>query len=399
MDYLELAKQEENLLKELRHHIHNHPELSGQEKETIAYIDGKLTEFQIDHVVVEDGGVLGFIRGGKPGKTLLMRADCDALPIDEEPVCHGYQRPCVSENPGVMHACGHDLHTANLLVAGKILHEHRQELAGDILLFFERSEEKPGPYQKNLFRYIEEHKIAVDGSWGMHVRNGKGGVALFMPGPTGAGVFSFSFTIKGKGGHGSRPYVANNPIGCFQAIAAEMDRLRMNKLTPFSPVTLTICSVHAGNAGNVIPETLTFAGNARYFDMKEVGEPMREEIIRLVHQTAQIHGCEVIKEDVSEPMNPSIVDEKSFHLAEAMFKECFPAGSADTTRRQPSMGSETFANIMAKWPGIMFSFGIANAEKKIGGDIHQPDFDIDEDIMYLATAYAIGYADYFLKHA
>lgn len=398
MNLLEAAVQEKERLLEMRRHLHENPELSGNEVQTVAYIEEKLSEFGVSHVTVDYGGVLGFIEGAAgPGKTLLLRADCDALPIDEDPENYKGKKTCISKMPGVQHACGHDLHTASLLASAKILNEHRNEWRGNIVLFFERSEEKGGPYQKNLLEYIEHNKIHVDGAWGMHVKDKTAGVAYFMAGPTGAGVQSFEFTIKGKGGHGSRPYEANNPIDCFKAIAAGMDQIRMKKMSPYEPVTLTICTVHAGIAANVIPETLTFTGNGRFFNRETTGMKLREEVISMVHHMAEAYGCQVLEEKLPEPGYPNQCDPECVAIAERMFLENFGPESFDSTKEMPSMGSESFSRIANTWPSVMFGFGIANEEKGITAGIHHPKFDIDEDKMHLAVAYCVGYALEFLK--
>ena len=396
MDLLRLANQEKELLLEIRRHLHEHPELSGEEKNTVQYIEEKLSEFGIPYVEVEYGGVLGFLEGAGPGKTLLMRADCDALPIEEDPENYKGPKTCVSKVPGVQHACGHDFHTASLLVSAKILNEHKLEWKGNVILFFERSEEKGGPYQKNLLEYIENHRLPVDGAWAMHVNARKAGVAYFMAGYTGAGVQPFTYTIKGKGGHGSRPYEANNPIDCFKAIAAAMDQIRMKKLSPYEPVTLTICSVHSGIASNVIPETLTFSGNGRFFDREKTGLKLRDEISRLVHSLAEAYGCEVTEESLPGPGFPNQCDSRCVAIAEQMFEENFGPDSYCSTKDNPSMGSESFARIASTWPSVMFGFGIANEEKGITAGIHHPKFDIDEEKAHLAVAYCVGYAVDFL---
>ena len=145
MDFLPLCEQKKETLLCHRRYLHRHPELTGQETNTVRYIDESLTQAGIPHVVVENGGVLGFLRTGKNGgKTVLLRADCDALPIQEDPKNAKAPKTCVSLVPGVQHACGHDAHTACLLTAAEILWEHREEIPGDIIFCFERGEEGGG---------------------------------------------------------------------------------------------------------------------------------------------------------------------------------------------------------------------------------------------------------------
>ena len=141
MEIFNEAKKNFDFAARNRRYLHEHPEMTGQEFETVKYICSELEKLGIEHVEVPDGGVVGLIHGGKPGKTILLRADVDALPILENPKNLGHDKVCISKTPGVCHACGHDAHTAMLLTEGKILHEHRDELNGTVVLCFERGEE------------------------------------------------------------------------------------------------------------------------------------------------------------------------------------------------------------------------------------------------------------------
>ena len=165
MTMLERAKKHEEYMIQMRRYFHEHPELSGQELHTVEKIAQELEAMGIEHTVVENGGVLGWIRGAKPGKTVLLRADCDALPVMEKENLTG-TRTCWSQTPGVMHACGHDAHTAMLLGAARVLLDCREELEGDVLLCFERGEEQAGNV-RFLFAYMEQHNIHVDTCFGL----------------------------------------------------------------------------------------------------------------------------------------------------------------------------------------------------------------------------------------
>ena len=149
MDILSEAKKNLDYTVRLRRQMHMYPEVTGKEFETVKFVDAELTKLGIEHVVVEDGGVVGQIHGKKPGKTVLLRADMDALPVEESEENVGHKKVCVSKNPGVCHACGHDAHTAMLLTEAKILNEHKEELNGNVVLCFERGEEAGGQI-KNL---------------------------------------------------------------------------------------------------------------------------------------------------------------------------------------------------------------------------------------------------------
>ena len=167
MKNLELAKKYYDYMVGVRRYLHENPELTGQEYNTVKYIDGELTKMGIEHTVVENGGILGYIRGPKPGRTVLLRADCDALPVLEKDNLKNC-RVVWSKNEGVMHACGHDSHVAGLLGAAKILLDKKDEIEGTVILCFERGEEGGGNV-RYIFAYMEKNNIHVDSCFGLHV--------------------------------------------------------------------------------------------------------------------------------------------------------------------------------------------------------------------------------------
>ncbi|HZW49665.1 MAG TPA: amidohydrolase, partial [Bacillota bacterium] len=205
MDIQKLAQEQFDYMVKHRRHLHTHPEMSGKEFETVLYIINELKALDIPYIEVENGGVLGFIKGTHPGKTVLLRADVDALPIQEPKVNLKAERTCVSQNAGVMHACGHDAHTSMLLGAAKILNQHKDEINGEVLLVFERGEEAAGNIRQ-IMHYMEDHKITWDGAWGLHCfQDMPTGTLGIRSGGCMAGSLVFRFKITGEGGHGSRP--------------------------------------------------------------------------------------------------------------------------------------------------------------------------------------------------
>ena len=396
MDFLPLCEQKKETLLRHRRYLHRHPELTGQEINTIRYIDETLTQAGIPHVVVENGGVLGFLRTGKNrGKTVLLRADCDALPIQEDPKNAKAPKTCVSLVPGVQHACGHDAHTACLLTAAEILWEHREEVPGDIIFCFERGEEGGGNLYY-LLKYMEDHHIRVDGCFGLHVlAGGRTGAALLTDGPLQAGNIGFSVTLYGNGGHGSMPSLCHNPIDCFAAISAALSQLRLQAVDPYQPATLSIGCVHAGQAGNVIPDTLQFSGTARFYHETGAGEALFAGIHRIVDSCCALYGCTAEKR-ISRPGLSVINPHPCYEIACRALTQAL-----GENRVQPwdaMMGSESFAYYSKLYPSFFLFYSIRNEEKGITIDCHKPGFDIDEDTLPGAAACHMAYALAFLQN-
>ena len=206
MEILKEIQALENEMMNWRRQLHRHPELSGQEEETCRLIEGVLREAGIDCVNVPDGGVLGFMEGKPTGRTVLLRADVDALPMDEDASNMKQPKACVSEVAGVSHACGHDAHTAMLLAAAKVLAAHRGELNGRVILYFERGEEKTGNCIR-LYRWIEENHVHVDSCFALHVNPSlDSGLIAVNDGPVMAANVCFDVKIKGRSAHGSQPH-------------------------------------------------------------------------------------------------------------------------------------------------------------------------------------------------
>ncbi|MDR3138988.1 MAG: amidohydrolase, partial [Treponema sp.] len=263
IDVLSLAKASENYTVEVRRHLHRHPELTRVEFETLKYIRSHLEKWGIPYVEVEDGGIFAFIGDESRGKTVLLRADIDALPIQEDPRNLARKREVISEVPGVQHACGHDAHTAMLLTAGKILKEYEGKIPGRVLLMFERGEEGGGNFRQLLY-YLEDKKIRVDGGHAIHVRPGvPAGKIVAVPGPIMSAGCGFNVTITGRGGHGSRPDLANSPLDCFTSLYQSLKDIRLKHISPFDNFTFSVGTISYGNRGNVIPGELNFQGSAR----------------------------------------------------------------------------------------------------------------------------------------
>lgn len=374
MNILELIESNDELLIKHRRHLHAHPELSGQEIETIAYIKQELDNLNIAYKQVEGGGVLAFIKGKRSGKRILLRADIDALPLTE---IKNERNACyISQNVGVMHACGHDAHTAMLLVAAKVINEIKDEFDGEVVCCFEQGEE--GTYNiRYLLKYFETEKMRFDCCFGMHVSPYmEKGKMMIQKGEVMAGIGRFHVTLKGKGGHGSRPDLSINPIDTFASIYGELNQVRSTMMDPYKPFTMSFGHIEAGKAANVIPETLHFRGTYRFFDLND-GLFFRKKLKEIVEAHASYRGIEVDFEALPFPSYPLINHPEVTELCKVALSEF----KDDFMEEKPWMGSESFPYYQLQTPGVFIFLGIENKEKGIMASIHNPAFDLDEDAL------------------
>lgn len=394
MDILKKAFSNLDYMVNLRNYFHTNPELSGKEENTVKYIAQELTALGIEHVVVEQGGILAFIDGKGPGKTVLLRAECDALPLQEPEMNLSCKRKVISKVPGVMHACGHDANAAALLGAAKILQESREEFDGRVILMFERGEEGTSNVVM-LLEYIYKNKIHIDSAFAAHVMNSleTGKVIIRSRETLATGLWLVNVTIKGKGGHGSRPDLCNNPIDCFVAIYNALQASRMKYTSPFNPFTFSIGTVKAGEAANIIPEEITFAGSYRFFDNTD-GKRLYEMDLRLMENIAKAYGCQIEANAlIGGPATMS--DPECAQLAREAIGAAI--GSENVCDQEPEMGSDSFSGVLQMWPGIYMQVGTKNPEKGSGADHHNIYFDIDEDSMAYSATSAVAYALGFLS--
>lgn len=394
MTTLEMLRPFEAQMTADRRWLHEHPELSGCETETLGYIVKALEALHLGIHIVPGGGVIGVLGEGEP--CVLLRADCDALPIQENPTNLTFPRCCVSQNPGVMHACGHDAHMAMLLGAARALAAHREEIPGCVLFVFERGEEKGGKgYLEHLLPYIEE-KFAVGACYATHVRwDIPSGKIAVLDGAAMAGAFGFDVTLHGRGGHGSRPDLAVSPIDCFAAIHAQLLALRMRAAAPEQVLTYSLGLVQAGEQGNTIPETLRFAGTVRTFDTAGAGERFAKETRRIIDGTCEAQGCTAEYKHFSKPL----YEVRNHPEAAARAKQAIArnVGMLALTAASPWMASESMSAYLKLWPGVLTFTGIRNEKVGAGANHHTPQFDMDEAALLPGAAAACAFALDYLR--
>ena len=397
MNTLDLIRPYEAQMIADRRWLHEHPELSGQETETIAYITRALEELGLSIHVIPNGGVIGVLGERAEGPCVLLRADCDALPVQESEENLTERRCCVSKNPGVMHACGHDAHTAMLLAAARALTAVKENVPGCVLFVFERGEEKGGKgFLENLLPYIEEH-FNVGACYGAHVRwDIPAGKIAVMDGAVMAGAFGFDVAIHGKGGHGSRPDLAVSPIDCFCAIHQQAAALRMRAVEPDKVLTYSLGVVSAGEQGNTIPDSLRFAGTVRTFDTAVSGERFAREFRRIIDATCETHGCTAEYTHFSKPL----YETRNHAQLAARMRQAVTrnTGMLSLATCTPWMASESFSAYLRLWPGVLAFVGVKNEKTGCGANHHTPQFDLDESAMRNGAAAACAFALDFLEN-
>lgn len=393
IDFIGLAAAEEEYMIRIRRHMHENPELSGKEDGTIKMISDELTKLGITFDVVDDGGILAYIDGPTAGKTVVLRADVDALPMQEAPDNLVGPKVAVSKVDGVCHSCGHDGHTAMLLGAAKILLANREAIKGRVILMFERGEESTGNIIK-ILKHISDKNIQIDSSYGIHLfAMLEAGKISMNNGPVMAGVFAFNVTIQGKGGHGSRPDQSNSPIDCFLAFGNAIQSLRMKYADPFNALTYSIGYLKSGAVSNIIPETLEFGGTVRLYNMQD-GVNFKKEFTNMLEHICAAYNC-TFTGKLLGPTIPVINDDACAELARSAVGEAI--GSDRVVWCEPWMASESMSTILALYPGVFAFLGIENPEQGIGAAHHNQHFDLDESVFKLGAASAAAYAIGFLN--
>jgi amidohydrolase len=361
---------------ELRHQIHKYPELSEQEVETAALVAATLREAGIEtHTGVGGHGVLGIVRGGMPGKTVLLRADMDALELDE-----AVDVPYRSTRPGIMHACGHDGHTAGLLMAGMVLNELKDRLPGTVKLMFQPAEETVGGAERMVEAGILENP-RVDAAFGCHLWGAaKEGVVGVKAGPVMAAPDEFHITIKGSGGHGGMPHLTTDPVPAAAQVILQFQTIMSRRKNPLEPAVISVCNVRAGDAYNVIPETVELAGTLRTFT-GEMRDFIIDEMERALRGITSAAG-NTYTFKVTKRFLPLVNDAAATAIVRKAAGKI--VGPENVQEAEASMGGEDFACLAEKVPASFFFIGIARDGKPVLH--HSPYFRWDDSVLRVAAA-------------
>lgn len=370
-----LANEYQTELVAIRRHLHAHPELSFKEKETAQFISNKLTEYGIEHQTNIGGyGIVGYIKGKNPTtKTIALRADMDALPIEEK-----NNNSYTSKNQGIMHACGHDVHTTCLLGAAKILYKIKENFEGTIKLIFQPAEEKlPGGasimIKEGVLKNPDVRQI-----YGLHVLPQlEVGKVAFKEGISMASCDEIFITVKGKGGHGAVPHLAVDTVLLASHIVLALQQIVSRNANPLTPSVLSIGKIIGNGATNIIPEEVKMEGTFRTFD-ETWRKEAHERIKTICHSTAAAFGgtCDVLI-DVGYPFlnNNELTTKNATHSAKLYLGDDFVE---DMPAR---MTAEDFSYYSQIIPACFFRLGTGNKSKGITAPVHTPTFDVDEDCL------------------
>ncbi|WP_411676215.1 amidohydrolase [Caproicibacter sp.] len=387
MSIKELAEQYDAFIIEKRRAYHQHPELSWKEENTTQSIQADLEAMGIETKRFDGKtGVVGLIRGGAPGKTVMLRADIDALPIEEHA-----DVPFRSQNQGVMHACGHDCHIAMLLGAAKILSTVRQELHGNVKLIFQAAEETCHGAEY----YVQQGLLdGVDAIMGMHIWGTLDAPKInVQQGGRMASCDNFKIVVRGKACHGSAPHMGTDAIVAAASVIMNLQTFASRRNDPLNPLVISIGTVHGGNAFNIIADRVEMEGTIRTYSRelrKNIETMMREIIVN----TAKACGAEASLEYWQFP-GPIINEQENLNrIAKNAAVKLY--GESGTAPLEKMTGSEDFAYFMEKIPGIYAFIGCRNPEIGATYGNHSDKFKVDETALHRGAAFYAQFAKDYL---
>ena len=371
MNVQEIAKEYKEYLIEMRRWFHQHPEIAEKEFETSARVKAELDKYGIAWKPCGlQTGVLATIVGAKPGKTILLRGDMDALPVTEETGA-----PYASQNPGFMHACGHDCHTATMLTVARLLNDHKDKLCGAVKVAFQPAEEigtgAPGMINEGALE-------GVDSAFAIHIMSmiPSGQVSLSC-GPQMAGVDKFVIRIEGKGGHASSPHECIDPVVCMGAMIGNLQTVVSRQCSPMDAAVLTIGKAEAGTLWNVIPGTATLEGTTRYFT-RQLYKDFPVMMERVVKHTAETYRCNA-QLDYIRMIPPTINDVSFAEMAKESFAKVLT--SKNVVDIGPIAIGEDFGLFLEKVPGALALVGVGNEACGAIWPQHSAKYTVDEDAL------------------
>ena len=386
------CKELNDYLVGIRRNLHQIPELSTELPKTQAAVCAELDKLGIEYKKNNtDSGIIGMIKGGKPGKTILLRADMDALHITEQTGL-----PFASTN-GCMHACGHDAHAAMLLGALKVINQNKDKLNGNVKFVFQTGEETC----KGAKIAIKEGVLdGVDAVFGMHIGSIldpkiPSGTFIVIPGCCMASYDRFILKVKGTGCHGSTPEKGVDPVTIASHIVISLQEVIAREIAAPSPAVITIGKIGGGFAYNVIPNEVEIEGTTRAFD-DGVRQFMAKRIGEISSSVAAtFRGSCDYEMDWGAP--PVINDAEMAKLAGNAAIRVLGAENVQTSRPSPNMAGEDFAYYLAERPGAFMFLSSSDPAKHTDVPHHNPKFDVDEDVLYQGSAVFVAIVEDFLS--
>jgi amidohydrolase len=382
------AKALQPQLVEWRRYFHQHPEPALKEFNTAKRVEEILREFGLPTKMMAGGvAVRGFLQGSKPGKTFALRADIDALPMQEET-----EVPYKSQNAGVMHACGHDAHTSMLLGAAKILAERKKDLTGNLVFLFQPAEETGEGAKKMVDEGVLE---GVEGIFAIHVLSTLAAGSLwYKPGPILAAGDFFDVKITGKGGHGGLPHLAVDPITIAANAISALQTIVSREIDPLESAVISVCKMEAGKAYNIIPDWASFGGTIRSHspELREYLPKRVKEILDGVTTAMRGH----YELNLMQRFPVTINDEEMTRFVVKVAKDLL--GEDKVSQMKAMMGSEDFSYFLQKIPGTFVFLGVENKEKEITYPQHHPKYNLDEDVLPIGVTLNVAVAlEYLLS--
>jgi amidohydrolase len=383
------AEQRERLV-ELRRDFHRHPELAHQEHRTARIVAERLQELGLDQVRTGLGqtGVVGVLKGGRPGRTVLLRADMDALPLAEADRGQAY----LSVNQGAHHACGHDGHTAILLMTAELLCARRRELPGTVTFVFQPAEERVGGAEGMIADGALEPR--PDACFGLHLWNDVAAGSIDVrAGPIYASADAFSIALSSQGGHGAMPHQAPDPVAASAQLIVLLQTLVSRESPPMEPAVLTIGSIHGGTAPNIIPTRVELQGTLRAFDpalRRRLLDRLREQV-NCVAAACRVEAELRMTESCPACINDARMSELVRGVAERV------VGPSHVLESMRTTGADDMALFLDAVPGCYFFVGGANPERGFGSPHHSPTFDFDERALDIGVQVLTSTATAFLE--
>jgi len=371
-----------------RRDFHAHPEIGFQEHRSAGIIAARLRElgYQVQTGVAHTG-VVGLLEGKQPGPVIMARFDMDALPIAEE-----NETDYVSQNPGVMHGCGHDAHMAIGLGVATLMAQRRDEITGTLKLVFQPGEEGLNGaevmVQEGVLKNPRPDVVLITHVW----NDNPIGTIDVTPGAVMAAGEKWNCTVRGKGGHGALPHQTVDPIVATALIVTALQTVTSRNVSPLEPAVVAVCAVHGGDTFNVTPPQVEMEGTVRSYSPR-----VRETVLRRMREVIEdvAAACGATAELEITPLTPALVNDAEVAEVVRAAAETV-VGPENVSSGQRTMGSEDAAFFLREIPGCYFFLGSANAERGLDAPHHNPHFDFDEDALPLGLAVMMNALGHYL---